>query len=437
MENLTNDIKRVENNNEIEDNPEIKAKKMRNINIYKIYRILSFDLLFYYAVIYLFLCMEKGFNAAQILQVEAFYILFKSILQIPSTLLIQRVGKRRSIIIANFITTFHILVMMFAPDFKWLLFSQFLCAFGFGIKSTCETDLLYDSVPHGEKRGSQFAKIDGKATARHYYLEALSSVLSGFLFVINPYLPIILCFIILLITSFISIKFEDIQEKKKHFKVSEELKKIKYSFRDIFKSRRLISLLIFNAIMVGIIKIMQNLRNTVLIEIGMPEQYFGIIFAALEIISGIGSKNQDKIHKRYRNKTLTAIAYPMVITCIIMGFVLMFDLKFEVLTTIIFILFAMQYVVRGPYYVLIKRYLNNFTNSDKRVKIATANNLIENIIASILIFLASFVTDMMPINITLIFIGCVLTVIVVLMLEIMRTTVGLKQEQYTKKELMN
>jgi hypothetical protein len=325
---------------------------------------------------------------------------------------------------------------MFAPNFSWLLISQILCAVGFTIKQTCETDLLYDSIEHGEKRGSIFAKIDGKATSKHYYVEAISSAISGFLFVKNPYIPMILCFITLLIVAIISTGFEDIHERNKEANAVDEFKNLKYSFKNIFKSKRLTSLLIFNGLMVSMIKIFQNLRNTVLIEVGIPEQYFGIIFAILELISGISAKNQERIHKKYRNKTLTFLAVPTAFSSLILGILLMLKIDAKIIIPIILVIFAIQYIMKGPYYVLIKRYFNNFTNSEKRVKIATVNNLLENLIASLLIFGASFILDIISIDYTLVIIGCVSTMLIVLLLDFMRETVGLKMEQYGKKEIL-
>lgn len=422
--------------NEILEDKILKYKKQKNIELYKLYRVFSFDLLFYYAIIYLFLTIQKGITASQVLQFDAFYIFFKFLTQIPSTILIQKIGKRKSIIIANFIVAIHALVIIFATNFNWLLLSQFLCAFGFVIKATCETDLLYDSIEHGEKRGSTFAKIDGKATSRHYYIEAISSIISGFLFVLNAYIPMILCFLILLATAIISVKFEDIQGKLKKNKIRDEFKNLKYSIRNIFKSKRLKSLLIFNGLMVAMIKILQNLRNTVLLEVGMPEQYFGIIFAILGIISGIATRNQHKIHRKYRNKTLTFLALPTTISCLLLGIILMLKLDNKITIPIIFIIFSIQYIMKGPYNIIIKRYFNNFTDSQKRVKIATVNNLIENLIASALIFGASYILEILPIDYTLIIVGCISVISMVLLLDYMRGTVGLKMEQYSKKEIL-
>lgn len=246
----------------------------------------------------------------------------------------------------------------------------------------------------------------------------------------------ILCFLTLLRVAIISTKFEDIQEKLPEIKISEEFRHLKYSFRNILKSKRLKSLLIFNSLMVAIIKILQNLRNTVLLEVRMPEQYFGVIFAFLGIISGIATKNQDKIHKKYKNRTLTFLAVPTTISCLFIGILLIFKLDTKISIPIILILFALQYIMKGPYYVLIKRYFNNFTNSEKRIKIATVNNLVENLIASILIFGTSFILNIIPANYTLIIVGTIFSISMILLLNYMKSTVGLRMEQYGKKEIL-
>lgn len=421
---------------EIEQNKELQIKKEKNIRIYPIYRVFAWDLLFYYAIIYLFLTIEKGLNAAQVLQFDAFYILFKFIVQIPCTILIQKIGKRKSLVIANFILMLHILVIILAPNFEVLLISQVMCAFSYIIKSICESDMLYDSIERGEKRGIIFAKIDGKANSRYYYIEAISAMLSGFLFVVNPYLPMILCFIILLIAFLMSIKFEEIHEKPQKTYIKDEFKNIKVSLRNILKSKRLKSLLIFNATFIALIKILQNLRNTILVDIGMPEQYFGIIFAIMGIISGIAARAQGIIHKKYKNRTLAFLSIPTAISCLLLGIVLVCNIKSNIIVPIVIVLFAIQYIMKGPYSVLIKQYFNNFTTSQTRVKISTINNLCESLIASIMVFLASYILEFIQIQYTLIIIGCIFIISIVLLLDYMRDTVGLKMEEYEKGEII-
>ena len=187
--------------------------------------------------------------------------------------------------------------------------------------------------------------------------------------------------------------------------------------------------------MIAMIKIFQNVRNVILIDLQIPIQYFGVIYAALEIIEGIALKFQNKIHNKFKNRTLTALSIPTAMSFLMMGSILPINLDFKIKLSIIVIMFIIQYAVRGPYYVLIKRYFNNFTNSKKRVEIATANNYLENFIVAILMFGSAFVLEKLSISYTLIVVGCIATILTILLLDSMRTTVGLRPEQYTKKDI--
>lgn len=70
-------------------------KKQKNVKLYPKYKMLSWDMLFYYAIIFLFFTQTKGILAADVLLAESFYPLFKLILLIPSTILIEKIRKKK------------------------------------------------------------------------------------------------------------------------------------------------------------------------------------------------------------------------------------------------------------------------------------------------------------------------------------------------------
>ena len=86
MENEFMHEETIQQNEISKEEIELERKKKNNIKLYSKYRIFSWDLLFYYAIIYLFLTIEKKISPAQVLQFDAFYILFRFMVQIPSTL---------------------------------------------------------------------------------------------------------------------------------------------------------------------------------------------------------------------------------------------------------------------------------------------------------------------------------------------------------------
>ena len=140
----------------------IQVYTKKNVKIFPIYKMISWDLLFYFPIIFLFLTQVKGLTASQVLFADAFYTLANTFWQIPVTRLVDKIGKKNSLIIGNILYSLSILAMIFMKDYYELLIIQFIYALGYTIKGICETNILYDSLPVGKRRGKVFSVIDRK-----------------------------------------------------------------------------------------------------------------------------------------------------------------------------------------------------------------------------------------------------------------------------------
>lgn len=207
------------------------------------------------------------------------------------------------------------------------------------------------------------------------------------------------------------------------------------SFKLFGRSPRLKNLLFFGALISAILLSLTMLRSSIMQDIGIPSKYFGVIFAVLGLISGIAAKNENRFHKKFRNKTLASLAIPLVFSCVIVGVVCSANIGYTVNVAVVLIVFLIQYIARGPFYPLIKQYLNNFTTASLRTKISSSFNLLENILRFLITFAASALLRVTTTANTFTILGCVLTIIVVLMLDNMRKKVGLKPEQYSKRDI--
>ena len=309
---------------------------------------------------------------------EAAYPIFKMLLLIPFTKFIEKQGKRKSLIFANISIVLSISVLIFAQNIWYVFAFQLFSSLGYLIKGICETNMLYDSIPRNPKRGSLFAKIDGKATSYYYYINSVASFAAGFLYVINPYIPMVLCLIMSVIATLLCFKFKEIDDERNEVKENHK-ENTKGLLKDILKSPRLINLILFGALFYGLLAILTTLRTSLLDEIRLPEQYFGVIFALLEIISGITTMNQNKFHNKLKNRTLAVLSIPVTVSCIILGVVAKSNIPFMFVIVILILLYIIQYVMKGPFYILIKRYLNNFTTHKIINKIFFLDNLVVNI----------------------------------------------------------
>lgn len=414
----------------------IKQKK-RNVKIFPIYKTVSWDLLFYFPIIFLFLTQVKEFTPAQVLFADSFYTLSNTFWQLPITSVVDRIGKKNCLIIGNVLYSLSIFAMIFMQNYYELLLIQFIYALGYSIKGICETNILYDSLPVGKKRGDVFSKIDGKSASYFYTFDAIASIIAGFTFVINGYIPMVLCFLCCVISTVVSFKFRHIkivEEKVKPISLKVYYSQIKESFKFFLKSRRLKSLIIFNAILMGVIFGIVNLRSSMLSEMEVPEQYFGIIFALLQLVAAFMSRQTDKIQDNLKNKTLTFLAIPTTVSCIIIGFIGKDTLSRSSLI-LIFLLFLIQYAVKGPFQALMIRYLNNFTNRSIRPKITALKNLTSNLFTALISMLCAIMLGFTSTANTFIVVGCISTIFIVLLLDYKRGKVGLKPEQYSKEDL--
>jgi sugar phosphate permease len=178
---------------------------------------------------------------------------------------------------------------------------------------------------------------------------------------------------------------------------------------------------------------MTTLRSSLFKEMQIPEQYFGIIFAILQITSAYCSRRQEKLQDKFKNRTLTVIGLPTVFSILMIGFLA--SLGNSIMVTIpIIILFMVQHALRGPYYSIINKYINNFTNRSVRAKITTLKNLAYNIITVVITLLSSLLIKISTTATTFIILGCILCIITILLLDFMRDKVGLKPEQYSKED---
>ena len=309
---------------ESKEKEQINARK-KNMRIYSVHRMLTFDLLFYYAIKFLFLTQVKGFTASDIVVVSAFLGLFKVLFQIPITVVIDKIGNRRSLIIADLFQATSVTVIMLSNSLPVLIIGNLFGAIAVAMKDVAEPGLLNSSIPDVKEKSQIYSKIDGKSVGNFYYISAFSAIVSGFLFDINGYIPMTICVIILLISALLATGFTELipvhkqEDIKKYYKTY--FRDLKLAFSFIFNSSRLKALMLFSGVMYGIIMVMNTYEMGLLDEMGLSASITGIIYAIMQIVAGISSKHHEKIHQKYKNKTLSIVGVSYKLACLMAGII--------------------------------------------------------------------------------------------------------------------
>ena len=103
----------------------IATKKKHNMKLYVIHKMLTADLLFYYGIKFLFLTQIKGLTASDIVLASAFWGLFKLILQIPTTVIVEKIGNKKGLIFADLNLAFSTLLVMLSNNLITLIIANF------------------------------------------------------------------------------------------------------------------------------------------------------------------------------------------------------------------------------------------------------------------------------------------------------------------------
>ena len=418
----------------------ISKKRRNNAILYPIYKMVSWDLLCFYSVEFLFYTITKGITASQVLLITASYMLGKLFFQIPSVAIADYLGKRKSLIIGNAILIAYMILIIYSPGLLGILIATALSGFGYDIKAITESNLLYDSVA---TRGGDgiYTKIDSKGASAYYVIDTVLSVIAGYLFVINNYIPMYICLFFLILSFVLSFKFEDIHRSKKEktgINLKEFLsgysKDIKSSFNFIRKSNRMKSYVLFATVFYGVIKIMSTCKNDLLIDMKISEEQFSLIYAALSLIAAISAMFSKKVQRKFKNKTLKLISLSYIFSIIGVG-IISIKLTNEIAIPLVLMLCCVMRISDSQWYVTEYTYLKNFTNYDTRVKITFTFELIVVGVTSLIAALGSLLLKYIEIRYAILFLGLLALALITIVLDYMRTRIGLKPKEYKKEDI--
>ena len=419
---------------------EIRFIKRKNAKLYPIYKMFSWDLLFFYSIEFLFYTITKSLTPSQVLIASGLYLLFKIIMQIPAVIINDFLGKRKSIILGNSILVLYMLTLIYLPGMISIILANLLCALGYDIKLIAESNLLYDSVSTKGGEGL-YSKIDAKGGSWYYLLDAISALLSGYLFVRNNYFPLYVCLSFLIISTILSFGFKDVykiklnpQEKVRRHTFKEYKKDLQNSFKFIFNSNRMKALILFQVVFYSLIKITDTYRSNLLVDIGISEEHFSMIFAVLNLMGSLALYLKGPIEKKFKNKTIAFISLTYIISSVIIGTISSIWIG-KTIIPFILVLYIIQRMDTSIWYILEYKYLKNFTTASSRSKITFTYEFIGCLSASIFSILGGLLLEVSCVQNAFLIVGLIGLMFIVLTLDFMRKRIGLKPQEYKKKDL--
>lgn len=405
----------------------------KNVKLFPVYKLFSYDILFYYAISVVFLTEAKGFTLSQVALFTTVYAISSIIMQIPSALIVDKIGQKRCMIVGNILCLTWCINLMVNTAFLPTVLGETVLALGFALKGVSESPFLYASLKK-LNRINEFEKKEASGSFLYFMIEAVACVAAGYLFGINSYLPIVFAAICCLTATILAFNFNATKKPYEKVPAKKYFTDLADGFKFIFKSRRLNALLLFCCVFYGVISICNILMKSYFSEHNLSATGFGYVYAVFAICAAIGSKAQGVIEKRHKNKTLSFFSITYIAMLIIAGVVSLFGFKDKTVIYIALVLFAVQSVLKGAYRIIIKGYMTRYTTSAIRSKLMSIYYLCEQLGSTLFSAFASLMLAHFTVGLTCTIAGFILIIITILILEFMTNRVGLDPKRYTAKD---
>lgn len=376
---------------------EIKTDQERiKSNIWKFYLFKIFSDAFFIVPIVVLFWQSNGLNMTQIMILQSVFSIMVVFLEVPTGYFADIFGRKKTLIFGGVFTTLAILFYSFGYNFYQFLIVEIFFAFGMSLISGCDSAFLYDTLKDLNKE-DLYKKIWGNSLFYSLIFLAFANIAGGFLGKINLRWPfyISLPFFALSIPIAMSM-----QEPKRHKPIFERgyIYDLLKTIKDLVVNNKKVKwLIIYSAVIIGFNQAALWLYQPYFKLSGLDIFYFGIVFAAFQIVAAISSKYAHKIEEKLGQKNSLA----MLVILVSVSYFLMHNFIFLFSFSFAFI----QQFVRGFSKIVFTDYINKLTSSEIRATVLSAQSLLERLFYALIVPIIGWVVDIYSLTQALLILG--------------------------------
>ena len=330
---------------------------------------------------------EHGLSLTEVMILQAIYSLSVAVFEIPSGYIADIFGRKQTIILSTIFSFLGFLVFSFYAGFNAFAIAEVLVGIGGSLMSGADSAIIYDTLLE-TKQEKEYTKIEGKNYAIGNFSEAIAGLLGGYLAIASISLGLYLPMYIQTFVVMLSIPIAySLVEPKRTFKIGKSLKSIIIIVQDTLITNKKLKWYIIYSSAIGLTTLsIAWFVQPFLSTIEMPLIYFGIIWAALNIIAGITSYYSYLINNR---NLLIIISLSITISLICLGFNIS-------LIGLIFI--SSIYLLRGIITPHMRNLININTTSERRATVMSLRSFMIRLSFSLTVPLLGYITDIYSIN---------------------------------------
>ena len=317
----------------------------------------------------------NNLTLTEVFILQGIYSFTIAIIEIPSGYFADYFGRKKSLIFSTFCMFLGYLIFSNYSGFEIYIIAQVLIAIGGSLISGADSAIMYDTLIQIDKKG-EYTKVEGRTYAIGNFSESVAALITSIILISSPLLlPIqIQTFIIFLTIPLCMTLVEPKINKHDHNRgVNILTQSIKVA---LIKNSKLRWYILFSASM-GIASLSAAwLAQPFFQVLNIPLVDFGLLWASLNLIAGLGSYKSHNIEKKF----------DLLLIIKIIGF-LMFILFLLIYLNINYFGLLFIYIIyylRGIITPILKNQINLLTESNIRATVMSIRSFILRITYAIL-----------------------------------------------------
>lgn len=289
----------------------------RNIRLFIWFRILREPIL-WGPILILFIVNIGKMPLAEVYFMEALVTIVMIFSEIYSSPWADLLGRKKTMIVGTFISFLAVIIFMVVQSPLEVWIANILIMVGYSIVSGADEAFLADTLKSAGREG-ELTKIYGLSNSYRFFLVAIGSIFAGYLYEINPRLPIALS-IPPLFVSFVLLLFLKEPKRQRRASHKEHFNLMKISILFMVNHKKIKWIITYLALVVIASKLWFFSYNPYFELVEIEPRFFGWIFFGLNLVAWLSSRYAYKIQRIFSEKQImTAIIFIISIPMFLMG----------------------------------------------------------------------------------------------------------------------
>lgn len=353
-------------------------------------------------------------SIAQFSLIMSIFALATLLFEVPSGVITDLIGKKRALLISRFMYVVEIFLIAFFNGFWIFLVAKIISGIGVSLSSGTDSALMYDTLKK-MKREKEYKKIAGIQSTIVSISMAIVFIIGGFLFSINNKLPAIASLPLIAIGFILTFFMEEPYKNKRKLCWYNSVKQLKESIYFFRKSNYVKYLAFFSLPIAALISILFSMSSAYFQVISIPIFVIGILAFISSMVTAFSAKISHPLESKLGEKKSLLLMWLFVFLGV--------GLMALMLRQIGAVFFFFIPFVDGIFGVVIDAYANKYIKTSHRTTILSIKNMFNNIGVFILFPIVGYLTKLISLQFSLIFLGAfflVYSVFLLIYLKILR-----------------